>query len=71
MISKASHVAVVQDPLAEYGSDLRLEMCRRVSLPVRKLQKSSGLEVRAFVNIKVIRVDCKVKIQTTPIENQT
>lgn len=26
-------MAVVQDPLAEYGSDLRLEMCR-VSFPV-------------------------------------
>lgn len=41
-------MAVVQDPLAEYGSDLRLEMCRRVSLPVRKLQKSSRLEVEGF-----------------------
>lgn len=33
--------------------------------------KISGLEVRTFVNIKVIRIDCKVKIQTTPIKNQT
>lgn len=33
--------------------------------------KISGLEVRTFVNIKVIRIDVKVKIQTTPIENQT
>ena len=41
-------MAVVQDPLAEYGRDLRLEMCRRVSLPVRKLQKSSHLEVEGF-----------------------
>lgn len=41
-------MAVVQDPLAEYGSDLRLEMCRRVSFPVRKLQKSSGLEAEGL-----------------------
>ena len=41
-------MAVVQDPLADDGSDLRLEMCRRVSFPVRKLQKSSGLEAEGL-----------------------